>query len=164
MAGQTSAPWMDAAAWLATGGGEEPLNFSRGLMFAINLFGIVFVAALSALVSSEVYAALHAAHFAKKEGGGWRVAMARYQWASAVFHELASVDAGRKAAYRASYVGGVWLAVAAALTLSVNAPFIVELGVATLAAAGFGGVAYGKAFLQHRVAVRKEIEAWMALA
>lgn len=133
-------------------------------MFAINLFGIVFMAALAALVSSEVYAALYAVHFARKEGGGWRVALARYQWSSVVFHELASVDAGRKAAYRASYVAGVWLAAAAALTLSVDAPFIVVLGVATLAAAGFGGAAYGKAFMHHRVAVRKEIEAYLALA
>jgi len=133
-------------------------------MFAINLFGIVFVAGLSALMSSEVYAALHAVHFARKEGGGWRAAVARYQWASAVFHELAIVDAGRQVAYRASYVAMTWLAAAAAVTFSVDAPFIVALGVATLAAAGFGSVAYGKAFMQHRSAVREEIEAWMALA
>jgi hypothetical protein len=133
-------------------------------MFAINLFGIVFMAALAALVSSEVHAALYAVHFARKEGGGWRVALARYQWASPLWHEVASADAGHRAAYRASYVAGVWLVAAAALTLSVDAPFIVDLGVATLAAAGFGVVAYGKAFMQHRSMVRNEIEDWMALA
>jgi hypothetical protein len=122
-------------------------------------FGMVFLAALMAVVSSEVYAALHGAHYAVKDGGGWRVAVARYQWASPLWHEVAQREQGNSPAYRASRVVGV-LGAAAAVLAFTGASFYVAAGAAVLVAASFGAAAYGQAFVMHRATVQEEILAW----
>ena len=136
-------------------------------MFANQVFGLVFLAAVMAVVSSEVYAALHALHYAVKQEGSLvrraAIALARYEWASPLFHETACMAAERKPAYRASLVMAVFGA-AAALMAYAGAGMYVVGGAATLAAAGFGCVAYGKAFMAHRTAVREEIAAFIATA
>jgi hypothetical protein len=132
-------------------------------MFASNVFGFVLLAALMAVVSSEVYALLHAVHYAVKQGGGWRVGMARYEWASPLLHERASADAGREPAYRASRVVGVFAAAATVMAFA-GASFYVAVGAAVLAACAFGAAAYGKAFVAHRSMVSKEIEEWRGVA
>ena len=132
-------------------------------MFANQLFGLVFLAAVMAVVSSEVFSALHGIHYAVKEGGGWRVALTRYQWASPLFHEVACSAAGREASYRASRVVGVFGA-AAVLMGYAGADMYVAGGAAVLAACAFGAATYGKAFVAHRTVVRQEIEAWASAA
>jgi len=127
------------------------------------VFGLVFLAALMAVVSSEVFSALHGIHYAVKEGGGWRKGFTRYQWASPLFHEASARLQGEDPAYRASRIAGVF-AGAAALLAFAGAGFYVASGAAVLAAVVFGAAVYGKAFVAQRQAVRKEIEAWMALA
>lgn len=131
-------------------------------MFA-TVFGLVFLASVMVVVSSDVYAALHGAHYALKQGGGWRVGLTRYHWASPLFHELACADAGRAPAYRASRVVGVFAA-AATLMASAGAGLYVACGAAVLAAGTVGAAAYGRAFLTQRAAVREEILAWASAA
>ena len=116
-----------------------------------------------AVVSTEVYSVLHGLHYAVKEGGGWRVALARYQWASPLFHEVASTDAGREPAYRASRVAGVFAAAVTMLAFA-GASLYVAVGAAVLVAASFGAAAYGRAFFAQRNLVNKEIEAWRGVA
>lgn len=132
-------------------------------MFGNSVFGLVVLAALMAVVSTEFYSMLHGLHYAVKEGGGWRVALARYQWASPLFHELASVDAGREPAYRASRVVGVFAAAVTVMAFA-GASFYVAGGAAVLVTASFGAAAYGKAFFAHRNLVSKEIEEWREIA
>ena len=136
-------------------------------MFANQIFGLLFLAALMAVVSGEVCAALHAVHYAAKQEGSFvrraAMALARYEWASLLFHETACVAAERKPAYRASLVMAVFGA-AAALMAYAGAGMYVVGGAATLAAVGFGSVAYGKAFMAHRTLVREEVAAFIATA
>lgn len=132
-------------------------------MFANQIFGIVFLAALMYVVSSEVHSALHAVHYAVKQGGGWRVGMARYVWASLLFHEMAQREQGNNPAYRASSVVGVFGA-AAALMAVAGAGFYLASGAAVLAAVSYGAVAFGRAFVAQRSMVSQEISAWASAA
>ncbi len=132
-------------------------------MFANQVFGIVFLAALMYVVSSEVHSALHAVHYAVKQGGGSRVGIARYVWASPLLHEVAQPEQGQDPAYRASRVVGVFGAAAVLMALA-GAPFYMASGAAVLVACAFGAAAYGKAFVAQRNLVRKEIMAWASAA
>jgi len=133
-------------------------------MFATNVFGVVLMVAVCAVVSSEVYALLHAVHYAVKQQGSlvrrFEIGLARYEWASPALHETACVAAGREPAYRASVVFLVWAGALALLAFAVQPPLVVMLGAATLVAAAFGAASYGKAFLAHRSTVHEEILAW----
>lgn len=116
-----------------------------------------------AVVSQEVFSALHGIHYAVKEGGGWRVAMTRYQWASPLFHEVAAREQGEDPAYRASRIVGVFGA-ASALLAFAGAGMYVTGGAAVLVACAYGAAAYGTAFVAQRSMVSEEISAWASAA
>lgn len=137
-------------------------------MFAITFLSICFLAALMALVRAEVYAGLHAWHYASKHEGTLtsraKVALARYQWASPAFHEVQRKGIGQKPAYRASLVMLVWLVTATLAAVMLDgAPMMLALGMATLVATAFGGATYGRAFIAHRASVQREIDAYLAV-
>jgi hypothetical protein len=133
-------------------------------MFAMNVFGLVLMVAVFTVVSSEVYALLHAVHYASKAKGSFvrqfSIGSARYTWGSIVFHETACAAANKAPAYRASVVFLVWASAVALMASTLAVPMVVMLGSATLVAAGFATAAYGKAFVAHRIVVREEIMAW----
>jgi hypothetical protein len=136
-------------------------------MFAV-ISSVVVMAVAMAVVSSELYAALGAVGYAKRQAGSLvtraKVAWARYEWASPLLHELAAHDAGVDPAYKASYAVAVFGGVLTALAVGHFAGALggmsamEALGAATLTAGGFFGSAYGRAFMAHRERVERAVQ------
>lgn len=136
-------------------------------MFAnLVMFGIL--ALVCAVVSSEVYAALKAVEYARKQSGltlvrKASVAWARYQWASFLWHELFCDDIGKAPAYRVSTPLAIWAGMMAA-HVGAFYGFGIEvapwqmMGSSLATAAGFFVAAYGRGFLAAREDVARQVE------
>src|SRR5437899_10492949 len=119
-----------------------------------------------ALVSSEVYALIHAVDFARKQSGGLarkaHIGLTRYEFASVVFHEAFAMAAEQTPAYRFSRAFGVfWGVLAAAVAAGMLGVVAVlpahAFGAAALVSVGYFGFAYGAAFEAHRAKVNKAV-------
>lgn len=136
-------------------------------MFAM-ISGVVVMALVMSVVSSELYALLGAVGYARKQGGSLatqaKMALARYEWASPLLHELAAHDAGVDPAYKASYAVALFGGVLTALAVGHYAGALggmsamEALGAAALTAGGFFGSAYGRAFMAHRERVERAVQ------